>query len=46
MFDTLLEKNIEIYATTAANPTESSYACYFDDQRETYLGNTLICLSI
>lgn len=38
MFSTLLPKNINIYATTASNPTESSYACYYDAQRETYLG--------
>ncbi len=38
MFNTLLPKNINIYATTAANPTESSYACYYDSLRETYLG--------
>lgn len=24
---------------TAADPNESSYACYFDDKRETYLGD-------
>lgn len=28
-----------MYATTAANGDESSYACYYDDQRETYLGD-------
>lgn len=28
-----------VYATTAANPSESSYACYYDDQRSTYLGD-------
>ncbi len=28
-----------VYATTAANPTESSYACYFDSKLETYLGD-------
>jgi len=39
MFNTLLPKNINIYATTAANPTESSYACYYDSLRETYLGD-------
>jgi legumain len=27
------------WATTAANAIESSYACYFDDLRETYLGD-------
>ncbi len=38
MFNTLLPKNINIYATTASNPTESSYACYYDEKRGTYLG--------
>lgn len=28
-----------VYATTAANPRESSYACYYDDERQTYLGD-------
>lgn len=28
-----------VYATTAANGHESSYACYFDDKRGTYLGD-------
>ena len=28
-----------VYATTAANAKESSYACYFDEKRETYLGD-------
>lgn len=28
-----------MYATTAANPQESSYACYFDKKLETYLGD-------
>ncbi|GFY48872.1 hypothetical protein TNIN_494081 [Trichonephila inaurata madagascariensis] len=27
-------------ATTAANSEESSYACYFDDKRDTYLGDS------
>jgi legumain len=39
MFDGLLPKDINIYATTAANPDESSYACYWDDDRQTYLGD-------
>lgn len=29
-----------VFATTAANSEESSYACYYDDDRETYLGDT------
>ncbi len=28
-----------VYATTAANPDESSYACYYDSKRKTYLGD-------
>jgi hypothetical protein len=31
--------NILVYATTASNGEESSYACYFDDLRQTYLGD-------
>lgn len=30
---------IAVYATTAANPKESSYACYYDEERQTYLGD-------
>jgi len=39
MFDQLLPKNINAYAVTASNPDESSYACYWDDTRGTYLGD-------
>ncbi|CAL1542423.1 unnamed protein product [Lymnaea stagnalis] len=39
MFDRILESNINVFVTTAANPDESSYACYYDDKRETYLGD-------
>jgi len=39
MFDGLLPENIGIYATTAANPDESSYAYYWDSTRQTYLGD-------
>ncbi|KAM5274812.1 legumain isoform 2-T2 [Ctenodactylus gundi] len=35
----LLPPDINVYATTAANPNESSYACYWDDDRSTYLGD-------
>lgn len=28
-----------MYATTAANAKESSYACYYDEKRDTYLGD-------
>nr|CDJ26729.1 legumain-like cysteine peptidase protein [Tityus serrulatus] len=34
-----LPKNINVFATTAANKDESSYACYFDETLETYLGD-------
>uniref|UniRef100_A0ABI7XK71 Legumain n=1 Tax=Felis catus TaxID=9685 RepID=A0ABI7XK71_FELCA len=34
-----LPSDINVYATTAANPTESSYACYYDEKRSTYLGD-------
>ncbi|XP_042548556.1 legumain isoform X2 [Dipodomys spectabilis] len=34
-----LPHDINVYATTAANPNESSYACYYDDARGTYLGD-------
>ncbi|XP_041122497.1 legumain-like isoform X2 [Polyodon spathula] len=34
-----LPGNINVYATTAANPHESSYACYYDEKRGTYLGD-------
>jgi legumain len=39
MFAHLLASNINVFATTAANPDESSYACYYDEKRETYLGD-------
>ncbi|CAF1050013.1 unnamed protein product [Rotaria sordida] len=39
MLEGLLPDNINIYATTASNADESSYACYYDDKRETYLGD-------
>jgi legumain len=39
MFKGLLPSNLNIFATTAANDVESSYACYYDQTRETYLGD-------
>ncbi|XP_052766084.1 legumain-like [Mya arenaria] len=39
MFEDLLPKDINVYATTASNSHESSYACYFDKTRKTYLGD-------
>uniref|UniRef100_A0A7N0V2H5 legumain n=1 Tax=Kalanchoe fedtschenkoi TaxID=63787 RepID=A0A7N0V2H5_KALFE len=40
MFDGLLPENMNIYVTTAANPTESSYACYYDPELDNYLGDS------
>uniref|UniRef100_A0A224YM56 legumain n=1 Tax=Rhipicephalus zambeziensis TaxID=60191 RepID=A0A224YM56_9ACAR len=37
--DGLLPNNVSVYATTAADPDESSYACYWDPIRQTYLGD-------
>ncbi|XP_028251568.1 legumain [Parambassis ranga] len=34
-----LPADIDVYATTAANAHESSYACYYDEARDTYLGD-------
>lgn len=39
MFKNVLPKDINIYATTASNASESSYACYYDKKRGTYLGD-------
>ncbi|XP_042145033.1 legumain-like [Ixodes scapularis] len=39
MFENLLPDDINVYATTAANSDEKSYACYWDDSRKTFLGN-------
>ncbi|XP_059178979.1 legumain-like [Physella acuta] len=39
MFYNLLESDINVFVTTAANPDESSYACYYDERRQTYLGD-------
>ena len=36
MFNHLWNK---VYATTAANGDESSYACYYDEELQTYLGD-------
>jgi len=43
MFNDKLPSDINVYATTAANPNESSYACYYDSKLETYLGD---CYSV
>ena len=39
MLENLLPNNINVYATTASNAQESSYACYYDSKRHTYLGD-------
>lgn len=39
MFSGLLAPNVTVFATTASNPDESSYACYWDAKRQTYLGD-------
>nr|XP_002130826.1 legumain-like isoform X1 [Ciona intestinalis] len=39
MFEKTLSDSMNVYATTAANSEESSYACYFDEKRGTYLGD-------
>ncbi|CAF3764313.1 unnamed protein product [Adineta steineri] len=43
MLENILPNNINIYATTASNAEESSYACYLDDKLATYLGD---CYSV
>jgi len=39
MFKDILATNINIFATTASDYDESSYACYYDATRQTYLGD-------
>jgi len=39
MFRNVLPDNINIFATTASDYDESSYACYYDAERQTYLGD-------
>ena len=39
MFEGHLTADMDILSLTAANPEEPSYACYWDDERETYLGD-------
>uniref|UniRef100_A0A8C4R6H0 legumain n=2 Tax=Eptatretus burgeri TaxID=7764 RepID=A0A8C4R6H0_EPTBU len=34
-----LPPDINVFSTTASNPHESSYACYYDEKRDTYLGD-------
>jgi legumain len=39
MFRNVLPADMNIFATTASDYNESSYACYYDSQRGTYLGD-------
>ncbi|CAF0956317.1 unnamed protein product [Adineta steineri] len=39
MLENILPNNINVYGTTASNAEESSYACYYDAKRQTYLGD-------
>jgi len=39
MFQQTLPPDINVFATTASNATTSSYACYYDEMRHTYLGD-------
>ena len=35
----LLPNNMNVFATTASNATTSSFACYFDEKRRTFLAD-------
>ncbi|CAB3360414.1 Hypothetical predicted protein [Cloeon dipterum] len=39
MFDGILPDDTNIFVVTAADPAESSYACYFDNFRQAYLAD-------
>jgi len=39
MFKGLLDDSLAAFATTASNATTSSFACYYDPKRETFLGD-------
>ncbi|XP_076056955.1 legumain-like [Oratosquilla oratoria] len=39
LFEHHLPKDINVYALSASSPSESSYACYLDDELDTYLGD-------
>ncbi|XP_037561680.1 legumain-like [Dermacentor silvarum] len=43
MFEDHLPDNVNVYATTAANSAEFTWACYLDEKRHTYLGD---CYSV
>ena len=34
-----MPSNLNVYATTASNATTSSFACYYDEKRKTFLGD-------
>ena len=34
-----MPENLNVYATTASNATTSSFACYYDKARKTFLGD-------
>ena len=35
----LLDSSLNVFATTASNATTSSFACYYDPKRKTFLGD-------
>jgi len=39
MFENILSDDLDVFVTTAANSHEHSFACYYDKQRNTYLGD-------
>jgi len=39
MFQDNLDPSLNIFATTAADATQSSFACYYDSTLQTYLGD-------
>ncbi|XP_065833029.1 legumain-like [Oscarella lobularis] len=39
MFQDIMPDDMNVYVVTASNSTQSSYACYFDKKRMTYLGD-------
>ena len=40
----LFPGTMNVYVISAANPTESSWACYYNSTLETYLGDTFSCM--
>ena len=39
MFNGVLRNDLRVFATTAANPEEPSWSCYYDERRQAYLGD-------